>query len=653
MKKQLPLLFLFSLIMLSVTYSKDYPVSSPDGKLNVTVRVDEEISLLFLGDGTDVLEITSMDMTIDGESITEKPRVRKSSITSVNETLEPLYGINKTLQDEYNELSIQFRGDYSLIIRAYNNAIAYRFNTSMDGEITVESETADFNFSDDYELIQSGNAAGWHGYETNYSFRKVSKSDSIRYKCLPLGVKVNDNLKLAILEADLLNYPGMYLTNADGKGKSLSAVFPPYPLKVEKGGHNGFNMVVKETADYIAKTDGNRSYPWRIVAVAREDKDFLNNDIVYLLASESKIGKADWVKPGKVAWDWWNALNLYGVDFKTGFNTETYKYFIDFAAANSIDYINLDEGWSDQFDLLDVTDKLDVKEVVDYATRKNVGVILWCVWHTLDRQMQQALDQFEEWGIVGVKVDFMDRDDQLGVQFYERLLKEAAKRKIFVNYHGAYKPAGLRRTYPNLINREAVLGLEYSKWSDKVSPDHDVTIPFFRMLAGPMDFTPGAMINANQDNFCPRFEKPMSQGTRCHQMAMFVVYRAPLQMLADAPTNYEADQNILSFLSEVPVSWDQTVPIDGSIGEYVVIAREKGDSWYVGAMTNWDARDITIDLSFLDGISYNATIFEDGINAERNAIDYKKTNKKVSKNDVLKIHLAPGGGWAGIFKPVK
>lgn len=636
--------------MLSTGLSKEYPVGSPDGKLQVIVNVDDEISLVFIGDDMKVLEISKVAMSVNGAFISEKPRVRRSSTKAADNTIEPLYGINKTLRDHYNELTVQFRGNYSLIVRAYNNGLAYRFKTSFDGEITVDSESANYNFMDDYELMQLGNADGWHGYETNYDFKKISESDSIKFKCLPLGVKVNDKLKLAIMESDLMDYPGMYLTNNKDNDLSLSALFPPYPTKVEKGGHNGFNMVVQETADYIAKTNGSRTFPWRVIAVAREDKDFLNNDIVYLLASESKIGKADWVKPGKVAWDWWNAMNMHGVDFKTGFNTETYKYFIDFAAANNIEYINLDEGWSDQFDLLDVTDKLDVKEVVDYAKSKNVGVILWCVWHTLDRQMQEALDQFEEWGVVGVKVDFMDRDDQLGVQFYERLLSEAAKRKIFVNYHGAYKPAGLRRTYPNLINREAVMGLEYSKWSEKVTPGHDVTIPFLRMLAGPMDYTPGAMINANMDNFCPRFEKPMSQGTRCHQLAMFVVYRAPLQMLADAPTNYEADPTSLSFLSEVPVSWDKTTPLDGKIGEYVVIARKKEDVWYVGAMTNWNARDITIDLSFMDG-AYDATFFEDGINADRNAIDYETITQQVSSEDKLKIHLAPGGGWVGVFKP--
>jgi alpha-glucosidase len=642
---------LFLFLLSTITMAKEYSVKSPDGNLEMKVSVEDGISITFAGDETEVLDISSIAMVIDGNDITENPRVRKTSNTSVNEMIEPLYGINKTLQDNYNELTLQFRGDYSFIVRVYNNGAAYRFQTTYDDEIIVENETADFVFRDDYQLMQLGNADSWHGYETNYSFKKISKSDSVKYKCLPLGVHVNNQFKVAILEADLLDYPGMYLTNSKSSDLELSALFPPYPTKVEKGGHNGFNMVVQETADYIAKTDGNRSFPWRVIAFARDDKDFLDNDIVYLLASESKIGKATWVKPGKVAWDWWNAMNMYGVDFETGFNTETYKYFIDFAAENNIEYINLDEGWSDQFDLMDVTDKLNLDEVVNYANSKNVGVILWCVWHTLDRQMQEALDQFEDWGIVGVKVDFMDRDDQLGVQFYERLLSESAKRKIFVNYHGAYKPAGLRRTYPNLINREAVLGLEYSKWSEQVTPDHDLVIPFLRMMAGPMDYTPGAMINATAENFCPRFDKPMSQGTRCHQLAMFVAYRAPLQMLADAPTNYQADPEVLSFLSDVPVSWDQTVPVDGKIGEFLVIARKKNNVWYVSAMNNWEAHDLTIDFSFLEEASYDAVIYEDGINAERNAIDYKKSTKSIEKGDMLDIHLAPGGGWVAVLKP--
>ena len=641
---KIPTIFVLLLFTFN-SFAKDYPLSSPDKNIQATVSVGDQVTINLMVKGKDVLDIKNINLSVDKSLLLAQPKVSKKTSNAISHIIKPQIGINSEIAENYNELTLSFRNDVALILRAYNEGFAYRFSTSKSNEIIVDNETSEFQFSGNYDIVQLGRADDWHGYETSYQFTKLSKSDSIKNKCLPLYVDVSADIKVALLEADLMDYPGMYLTNGENS-TSLKAIFPKYPTEVEQ---RRFNLVVQKTADYIAKTNGTRTFPWRVVAVAENDKDFLNNDIVYMLASESKIEDASWVKPGKVAWDWWNALNMHGVDFETGFNTETYKYFIDFAAANNIQYINLDEGWSNQYDLLDVTDKLDVKEVVDYAKSKNVGVILWCVWHTLDRQMTEALDQFEKWGIVGVKVDFMDRDDQLVVQFYERLLKEAAKRKIVVNYHGAYKPTGLRRAYPNLINREAVKGLEYSKWSKDVSPEHDVTLPFTRMLAGPMDFTPGAMINANKQNFFPVFERPMSQGTRCHQLAMFVTYYAPLQMLADAPTNYEEYPDILEFFQKVPTNWDKALPLDGKIGDYAVIARKSGDTWYVAAMTDWNSREIEIDLGFLEAENYKAMIFEDGINAHRNAIDYKRVDKTVSNGDRLKIKLAPGGGWVGVF----
>jgi alpha-glucosidase len=355
-----------------------------------------------------------------------------------------------------------------------------------------------------------------------------------------------------------------------------------------------------------------------------------------------------------VAWDWWNAVNLTGVKFKTGFNTETFKYFIDFAAANNIQYVNLDEGWSDQADLLKVTTKLDMPEIIRYAKEKKVGLFLWCIWHTLDKQLPQAMDQFEKWGIAGLKVDFMDRDDQEVVNFYERLAVEAAKRKILINYHGAMKPTGLERTYPNVINREAVRGLEYNKFnSEGTTPEHAATIPFIRMVAGPMDYTPGAMTNANQRTFKSINDRPMSQGTRTQQLAMYVVYYAPLQMMADAPTAYEQEPEVLKFLSTVPTTWDQTVPLESKVSDYTAIARRKGDTWYVGALTDWTARSTQLDFSFLGEGTYTLEFFADGANAARVGNDYVKETRKITKADKLPIHMAPGGGWVGIITPAR
>ncbi|MEM9897556.1 MAG: glycoside hydrolase family 97 catalytic domain-containing protein, partial [Bacteroidota bacterium] len=440
-------------------------------------------------------------------------------------------------------------------------------------------------------------------------------------------------------ESNLVSYPGLYfMKTIDG----LSATFPKYVL-VQDTSH--FDVFVKERADFLAKSKGDRTYPWRMLMLSDQDIDLLSNRLVYLHADEAKEDFS-WVKPGKVAWDWWNAISLTGVDFEAGVNTDSYKYFVDFAAEYGIEYINLDEGWSNQFDLFDLKGDVNPVEIIEYANSKGVGVFLWCVWHTLHRQMPEILDQFEAWGVAGIKVDFMNRDDQEVVDFYHKLAKEAAKRKILINYHGAYKPTGLIRTYPNVINREAVMGLEYSKWSDRVSPGHDVTIPYLRALAGPMDFTPGAMRNAVYEDFRAIFSRPMSQGTRIHQLAMFVIYYAPLQMTADAPTDYENEPGYSEFMAKIPTTWDESVALEGEIGKYVVLARRKGDIWYVAGMTDWEEREVSVDLIFLGKGNYTLKGFEDGPNAHLTATDYRtKTMNKVAASDTLNVVMKSGGGF--------
>jgi len=462
-------------------------------------------------------------------------------------------------------------------------------------------------------------------------------------------VEVPAGPKVLITEVDLLDYPALYLTS-DGK-TSLTSILPTVVTTTKLNGWNNVNYQKLATAraDYIAETNGNRSFPWRTMIFANADKDFMNSNLVYLLATESKLKDVSWIQPGKVAWDWWNSNNLTGVNFKTGFNTDTYKYFIDFAAKNGIKYVNIDEGWSDQTNLLKVAEKLDMPEVVRYAKEKNVGLFLWCIWHELDEQMTEAMDQFQKWGIAGVKVDFMDRDDQEVVNFYEKCAFEAAKRKILVNFHGAMKPTGLERTYPNIVNREAVQGLEYNKFTEKCTPEHAATVPFIRMVAGPMDYTPGAMQNYNKTDFRMVFDRPGSQGTRCQQLAMFVLYYAPLEMMADAPTAYEKEPEILKFCAQTPTVWDETVALDGKISDFAVIARRKGDKWYIGGLTDWTPRNLNVDLSFLPAGNFEAEIFSDGSNAERVGNDYKRTVKTVSNKDKLPFEMAAGGGFAVVL----
>jgi alpha-glucosidase len=464
---------------------------------------------------------------------------------------------------------------------------------------------------------------------------------------LPAVASAGDDVKVAIAESDITDYPGLWLRGTDGP--ALAATFPPYPLKVQQTSDR--DVKVLETADYIAKTKGTRTFPWRVIGIAVHDGDLITNPLVYLLQRPTKLTDTSWIRPGKVAWDWWNANNLYGVDFKAGINTQTYKYYIDFASKYGLPYIILDEGWYKLGNVLEPVPEINVPELVAYGKQKNVGLILWVTWKSLDDQLIPALDQYEKWGIKGIKDDFMQRDDQPMVNYLERVLREAAKRHMLVDFHGIQRSAMMTRTWPNLISNEGVRGNEWNKWSADITPTHTITLPFTRMFLGPMDFTPGAMRNASKRSFASIFEQPMSQGTRGRQLAMYVVYESPLQMLSDSPSNYLREPDAMEFLSAVPTTWDDTRVPAAKIGEYVAVARRSGNDWYIGAMTDWTARDLSIDLPFLPPGQFTMTSWEDGPNADRAASDYKKTTTTVDNKTKLTLKLAPGGGYAARITP--
>jgi alpha-glucosidase len=464
---------------------------------------------------------------------------------------------------------------------------------------------------------------------------------------LPAVVVAEGGAKVAIAESDVDDYPGLWLKGTDGP--ALAATFPPYPLKLQTTSDRDVKVV--EAADYIAKTRGTRTFPWRVVGIAPHDGDLVTNPILWLLQSPSKSNDTNWVKPGKVAWDWWNALNVFGVDFKSGVNTATYKYYIDFASKYGIPYIILDEGWYKLGNVLDVVPDINIPELVAYGKQKNVSLILWVTWKSLEDQLIPALDQYAKWGVAGVKVDFMQRDDQAIINFLHRVLSETAQRKMLVDFHGLQRSATMTRTWPNLISNEGVRGNEWNKWSADITPTHTVTLPFTRMFLGPMDFTPGAMLNATTKGFSAVFDRPMSQGTRCHQLAMYVVYESPLQMLADSPSNYLREPDAMEFLSAVPTTWDDTRVLAARIAQYVVVARRSGNDWYIGAMTDSNPREVSIDLSFLPAGQFEMISYEDGINADRMAGDYKKSTTPVDRTTKLKLRLAAGGGWAARIHP--
>jgi len=647
MKKNI-IIILLLLVYCNYLFARDFKISSPDGNISVTISTGKQITWSVTYSGNEILASPRTAIVLgDGTIPVENQSIRRPVTGRINEILRPEVPHKRsTITDNCNYLSIVFRSGFTLTFRVYNDGVAYRFESDLKDSLIIQNEIAELSFPD--------GTTSWFPYESGFMSHNentfvYSLLDTITSKhlaSLPVLFKPG-NINVLITESAIEEYPGMWL-RGQGNGR-LTGVWPPYPAEERLSGDR--NLRVTKTEDYIAKVTGKRVYPWRVFIITPDDGGLVESDMVYRLAAPCRLKDTGWIKPGKVAWDWWNALNLYGVDFKAGINNETYKYYIDFAARYGLEYVILDEGWYRQGNVLDVIPGLDIQELCRYGAEKNVGIILWVVFKALDDRMDEALAKFAEWGVKGIKVDFMQRDDQKMVQFYYKTAARAADYHMLVDFHGAYKPDGLGRTYPNAITREGVKGMEHSKWSKDVSPEHDVTITFTRMVAGPMDYTPGAMINMERANFQPMFTRPSSQGTRVHQMAMYVVFESPLQMLSDSPSNYEREKECTGFIAKVPVVWDDLKVLQAKVGDYILLARRSGNVWYVGGMTDWNARELELDLSFLEKGEYIMEVFQDGINADRHAQDYKHLTLEVTPGIKHKIYMAPGGGWVAKISP--
>ena len=650
-------LFILSNLGLKAQKSKSFTLSSTDGNIQLRITASGKLQWSVMYQSQTIILPSDISLTLqDGQILGVNPDITNSKTDKIHAKIYALNYKKDTVQDNCTQLTINCKGDFGIIFRAYNDGIAYRFFTTKKDSIIIKSEEANFNFADDdsafipYSNDPHNKDKYQCSFENTYQHIRLSQFVKDTVAFAPVLVELPNDKKAVITEADLEEYPGMFLTNGRS-GNGLRGDFAPYVLAQLQNERNPVQALVTKRAAFIAKTRGMRSFPWRVVVISSNDKDLLNNDMVFRLASPSRVDDVSWIKPGKVAWDWWNDWNISHVDFRAGVNTETYKYYADFASANHIDYILLDEGWSDDRDIMKIVPDINLKEIIDYAAKKNVGVWLWMGSYPLDQKIEEAFSTYSKLGVKGFKIDFMDRDDQNMVQYYYRVARTAATHRIMIDFHGAYKPTGLQRTYPNIVNVEGVHGMEQLKWSNPDMPKFDVTIPFIRMIAGPMDYTPGAMRNGTKQNFRPIFSQPMSQGTRCHQLAMYIMYEAPFEMLSDNPTIYMREQESVNFIASIPTTFNETIALDGKVSDYAIVARRKGNTWYVGAMSNWNARDATIDLSFLPGGNYEAEIFEDGINADRDATDYKRGLQKVSSNDKLKVHLSSGGGWAARIYP--
>ncbi len=646
MKKYL--ISIFGLLLVFNLSAKDYTVKSPSGKITVNVSVDENVTYNVSLNGKEIIAPSEISMTLDdGTTLGKNDKIRKAKITSVNEEIIPVVRIKyEKIPDVYNLLTLTFK-NYSLEFRAYDDGVGYRWGVEKKGSYNVVNEEATFAFPTDHKTWFPEEESMFTHQERIYEDVKLSEITPDRFCSTGMLVDCGNNVKVYISESDLTDYPGMFLKGSAENPNALVGKYAGVVLETQQNGDR--NVKPTKYADYIAECNGSRTFPWRALVIVEKDVDLVQSEMIFKLAHKNVLENTDWIKPGKVAWDWWNANNIYGVDFESGVNNNTYKYYIDFASKYGLEYIILDEGWYHLDDIMKEADDIDIQELVDYGKKKNVGIILWVVWKALDDKLTEALDQFQKWGVKGIKIDFMQRDDQWMVNFYEKIARECANRNMLVDYHGAYKPSGLNRKYPNVISFEGVKGLENAKWSDMPNPEHNTTLPFIRMVAGPMDFTPGAMLNATRKNYHSVFSEPMSPGTRCHQLGMYVVFESPLQMLADNPSNYYREPECMEFLSVVPSVWDDTKVLDGKVGDYISVARRSGNKWFVGAMTDWTARSLDLDLSFLAPGNYTLKIWKDGVNADKHAADFKQEEISVTNSSKVKIDMAPGGGWVGII----
>lgn len=634
--------------------AQSYKLQSPDGHLKLSIYIEEQLRWDLSYDENTLIENGDFSLMLNNEMLfKDKVKPLKAVQSNKKELIESVVPVKfKQLQTEYNMLLLHFRNKVSLEFRLYNEGLAYRLVLGQKETLIVGSEDINITFPERCEVYFPKEDKLQSHYERMYIHSRLDSIKENSFASLPLLVKTKEGINILITDADLYDYPNMFLQK--GEGNTLKSLFPKAVLEARAADRGADrNEVITKEAAYIANTQGSRPLPWRVFAIAKEDKQLLENQMVFNL-SRKEERDFSWVKPGKVAWDWWNNNNIYGVDFKSGINTETYKYYIDFASDFGLEYIILDEGWSaSTVDILNCNNDIDVPALVEYGKSRNVKVILWVLWKPLYENIDKVLSLYQQWGVAGVKVDFMQRADQQMVNIYHDIASKAADYKMLVDFHGAFKPSGLSRAFPNVLSYEGVKGLENTKWSKLITPGHDLTLPFIRMVAGSMDYTPGAMVNRQEENYWISWSQPMSMGTRAHQVAMYIAYESPLQMLADNPSNYRKEAETTRFISKLPVVFDETFAIDACIGDYLVIARKKGSQWFLAGLNGAEERDVEIELSFLKQLNWNAEIFMDGLNANTHAEDYRLVNKRIGNEETLKVKMAKGGGFVVIFSPIE
>ncbi|MDQ2752572.1 MAG: glycoside hydrolase family 97 protein, partial [Bacteroidota bacterium] len=575
--------------------SKQLDLLSPNGAIKVSITVSDKIYYTLSGNGTELLTNNHLMLSLKNETLGQNPKLITSKMAKGSEVIKPYISLKyATVQSDYNSLLLLFKGNYSVEFRAFDDGIAYRFNTTKEGDIEIMNEDLTLHFPADYTLHVQQPGGFKTGYEEAYThISSVGWKTEDKMSTLPVLIDTKKRYKILVSEADLEDYPCIFLKSTGDNG--VQAVFPKVPIEFGPDGDRSLKIL--QQADYIAKTKGNRTFPWRYFVVVKDDKQLIENTMTLRLAPKSEIADPSWIKPGQASWEWWNGATPYGpdVNFVSGFNTDTYKYFIDFAAKFGIRYIVMDEGWAKSTtDPFTPNPNVDVHKIIRYGKEKGVGVVLWLTWLTVHNHMD-LFKTFNDWGVKGVKIDFMDRSDQWMVNYYEAVAKEAAKYQLFVDFHGAFKPAGLEYKYPNLISYEGVKGMEQM---GGCTPDNSLYFPFMRNAVGPMDYTPGAMFSAQPEAYCSERPNSASIGTRAYQLALFVVFESGIQMLADNPTLYYRNLDCTEFITSVPTTWDETKALSATAGEVAVVAKRKNETWFIGGITNGKEKTREIPLNF-------------------------------------------------------
>lgn len=644
------LLLMAAVLLPPMLTAQQYTLSSPDKSIQLLVFHTEGLSFSVMHQGAEIITETRIGLETNGkrQAFTGLVTHSETSVTDVLIHPDVPYK-NAIIHDHSNELLLQDDAGFGIRFRVYDDGVAYQWEDYLEVATIVKQETLRLSMPEGSQTWFPEEQSMYSHNERSYLHQNIASLRDSSFCSLPVLIETPTKRKVLFTETALHHYPNLFVQKQSGG--LLEAIFPGVVLEAVPNEQHGpdRNQIIRKEADYIALTEGITNFPWRVFIIG-DDKTLIESNLAFLLANPPAKADWSWVKPGKVAWDWYNANNIFGVDFRSGLNTATYKYYIDFAAENGIEYVILDEGWTKSTtEILNFNPAMEVQELIRYGEEKGVGIILWVLWKPLNDNMEEILTTYRNWGAKGIKVDFMQRSDQAMVSSYEAIASLAAKLKLLVDFHGAFKPAGLQRTYPNVLNFEGVKGAENNKWSNHITPGHNLTIPFIRMAAGPMDYTPGAMVNAGKEDFAIRWNRPMSQGTRAHQVAMYVMYEAPLQMLCETPSIYRKEEETVDFITAIPTTWDETKVLEASVGEYLVLARRKGNDWFVAGMTDWQERTFNIPLSILNG-KYSASIFADGVNADKNAEDYQIQRQDVAPTDTLKIQLKPGGGCVVVLR---